>query len=291
VQTEIAPATAFDAAAGRYDRDAASNPMMRWLRSESLRHLALRFKPGDTVLEVGCGTGDEALALARRGVNVVATDASEGMVIVVRAKIGRSRAPGRVTARVLPAGELQELLSEYGSGSFDGAYSSLGPLNCTPDLAPVARALGDLMRPGGSLVVSLLNRRCLWETAWYLAARQPRLAFRRWSGRARGTALPGGPTIEVYYWTLKEVDDAFEPYFATRRRRALPWALPPTYAASILVGRSRLFAVLDWLEKRTATLWPFYALGDHVHLEMVRKQAPLPDLEEAERGVRAGQRL
>src|SRR5438552_1940523 len=79
-------AQAFDEAANRYDADAAANPMMRWLRRESLRRLLKSFKPGDFVLEIGCGTGDEALALARRGVRMLATDASDEMIKVVRRK-------------------------------------------------------------------------------------------------------------------------------------------------------------------------------------------------------------
>ena len=39
------------------------NLMMRWLRNESLGALLSVFKPGDNLLEIGCGTGEEALIL------------------------------------------------------------------------------------------------------------------------------------------------------------------------------------------------------------------------------------
>ena len=264
---------AFNQAARRYDLDAAENPMMLWLRRESMARLKQAFKSGDTVLEIGAGSGEEAIALAALGVNVLATDTSPGMVTVIDSKIAeRGELRGRVTTRVLPVQQLDELVEDFGTASFTGAYSSLGPINCTADLDQVAAALGQLVKPGGRVVISLLGKYCLWETCWYLLARKPRLAFRRWSGKARGTALTGGPPLDVYYWPVRRVTAAFGPYFSITRKSALPWALPPTYAAGLLRRSPFLFKLLRRLERATATVWPFYTLGDHVHYEMVRKQ-------------------
>ncbi len=245
--------------------------MMRWLRRESLRHLVKCFKEGDTVLEIGCGTGEEAIALARRGVRVIATDASPGMIKVVNDKLrGDVVLSERIRTQVLPAQQLATLLDVYGAASLDGAYSSLGALNCAPDLAGMAHTLATLVRPGGKLTISILNKYCLWETAWYVAALKPSLAFRRWSGHAQGTALPGGPSIDVFYWPVNQVEHTFKPHFRVDSRRALPWALLPTYASSFLKRRPRIFAALNRVERRTACTWPFYKLGDHVLIEMTR---------------------
>lgn len=267
-------ATAFNAAASRYDADAHTNLMMRWLRRESLRYLARCFKEGDTVLEIGCGTGEEAIALAKRGIRVLATDASAGMIGVVNDKLREDEAlSSKITTRVLPAERLGVLLDEYGASSFNGAYSSLGPLNCVLDLGAVAQTLAALIKPGGKIAISILNKYCVWETAWYIAALKPSLAFRRWSGHAHGTALPGGAPMPVYYWPVAHIENTFEPYFRIDTRHALPWTLPPTYAASFLERRPRLFAAMSRLESRTAHLWPFYKLGDHIHIQMTKKLA------------------
>src|SRR5690242_13510086 len=94
----------FDIAALTYDRESMTNPMMRWLRARSLSVLNRNFGPGDRVLEIGCGTGDEAIALALRGVQVLATDASAGMVETTNRKarwVGL--APETLSAQVVPA--------------------------------------------------------------------------------------------------------------------------------------------------------------------------------------------
>src|SRR5439155_1294966 len=109
---------------------------------------------------------------------------------------------------------------------------------------PVARHLATLVKPGGTVVISLLNKYCLWEVLWYMAARKPHLAFRRWSGRARGTALPGGAVLDVYYWPVSEIETKFAPWFDIHSRRSLPWALPPTYATAPLRRLPMLFNLL-----------------------------------------------
>ncbi|MDQ3707129.1 MAG: methyltransferase domain-containing protein [Chloroflexota bacterium] len=272
-----AVAQAFTRYAPYYDAEQHGNAITRWTRARSLQVLRRTFRPGDMVLEIGCGTGEEALYLAARGVEVLATDAAEGMIEVVRAKIAATQASRdsaiRVIPRVLAAREIGRLVAEYGQSSFAGAYSSFGPLNCEPDLRPIASAFAELIQPTGKVVISLLNRYCAWETIWHLAKLQPRVAFRRWGGYAEATVRSewGEQRIPVYYWTPGAVERLFSPYFVTTRRTALTWALPPPYLERLVKGRPGLFRLLARLELRLAHFWPLNSLGDHVVLEMSRK--------------------
>ncbi len=77
---------AFDAAATSYDADFTETQLARWLRETVQAHLAAAFGPGDHVLELGCGTGEDAIWLARRGVRVTATDVSQSMLDVAQHK-------------------------------------------------------------------------------------------------------------------------------------------------------------------------------------------------------------
>ena len=48
---------------------------------------AARFAPGSRVLEMNCGTGEDALWLVHRGVQVFATDVSPAMLQVAQSKL------------------------------------------------------------------------------------------------------------------------------------------------------------------------------------------------------------
>ena len=68
----------------------ATFPAVRQLRAHERERLALR--PGDRLLDVGCGLGDVAMALAPEvapGGEVVGVDASEAMLDVARRRAPR----------------------------------------------------------------------------------------------------------------------------------------------------------------------------------------------------------
>ncbi len=80
------PPAPFDTVAAEYDARFTEHALGRWLRAAVWAHLDEAFQPGDSVLELGCGTGEDAVHLARRGVRVHATDGAAAMVEIARHK-------------------------------------------------------------------------------------------------------------------------------------------------------------------------------------------------------------
>lgn len=283
----------FDAEAATYDDAFTATRLGRWLRDLVRPRLAAAFPPGSRVLELGCGTGEDAVWLGRRGVHVVATDAAPRMVQATRAKAARWGVADRVHPLVLraedlpPRSALHHRLSAIGHPPsaigyrpsairllpFDGAFSNFGGLNCVADLRPVAQALAAWLRPGGTVTLVLMGPWCPWETVWYLAHGQPRLAVRRWrSGGA--TARIGGQTLRVFYPTPAQVAAAFAPLFRVTGQQAIGALLPPSYLSGLVDGYPAVFATLAAWEPRVAARWPFTHLNDHYLLELTRTEVP-----------------
>jgi ubiquinone/menaquinone biosynthesis C-methylase UbiE len=255
---------AFDQAAGTYDAAYKTNPVMAWMRQRSLAVLQATFAPGSRLLEIGCGTGDEALTLSRAGYQIVATDISTAMIEA--AQIKAEETTEDVAWLVLPAGQLGGLLSDYGPGFFDGAYASFGALNCEPDLATVADALDHLLAPNGAFVCSVMNRWCAWEIAWGLLHLQPRQALRRLgSGWIQaGLATPAGRTrVPARYYSPRGFARPFAPQFRVRRVLGLPVLLPPPHLAHLLDREPAFFSRVERIEGRIHHRIPFRTLGDH----------------------------
>jgi demethylmenaquinone methyltransferase / 2-methoxy-6-polyprenyl-1,4-benzoquinol methylase len=131
----------FDRIAGVYD---VMNSVMtaglhhRW--RERASDLA-RVGPGTRALDVATGTGDLAIALARRGGEVVGSDFSEGMLERARAKSADVRWE-QANALALP----------YESDSFDAATVGFGARNFS-DLRGGLSEMVRVVRPGGRVVV------------------------------------------------------------------------------------------------------------------------------------------
>jgi SAM-dependent methyltransferase len=127
----------------------ASAPSLLFRHVVQARLEAL-FQRGAHLLHVGCGTGEETLALAARGIRVVGIDSSPEMIHRARKSAAeRGLRPEDCRFEVLGA----ENADAAGAG-FDGAYASFdapGPV----DLRAVGAALAATLRGGAGVVLRL----------------------------------------------------------------------------------------------------------------------------------------
>jgi ubiquinone/menaquinone biosynthesis C-methylase UbiE len=186
--------TPFDVLASNYDRLWSNSQ-----RSKVWREIDSLFHSGDRILDLGCGTGVDALHFAERGVDVFGIDASSQMIEIAASRGAR--------VQRLSIEELAEL-----DGRFHGAISNFGVLNCAQDLRPVAVQLARLVGAGGAVAICLMGRFAWGETLTCAGKLDWRRAVRRWSGRAAWRGM------EVFYHSSRQVRAAFAHEFSFKRR-------------------------------------------------------------------------
>lgn len=250
---------AYNEIASRYDAIPQENRINAYLRRRSTAALLRTFRPGTRLLEIGCGTGEEALALAKGGMRIVATDPSESMLDVARRKAAATGLGDRVVFVPLAARELDDL-QPAGAAPFDGAYASFS-LAYEPDLRPVVVALHGLMGSSARFVASLPNRVHPMEWALALAAARPGLAGRRlrpWHGHKVGEA-----SVPIRTYTPVSFGNAIAPYFRVHQVAGLATVIPPPYMNRAYARIPGLGDTLEKADERIAA-WPgVRALGDH----------------------------
>ena len=256
-------ASPFDGMAAGYDRSFTASSIGQRMRAAVWRRLDAAFRSGDRVLELNCGTGEDAVHLAERGVHVLATDGSAEMVAMARAKVERAGLADMVEVGRMPIEDLSALPAE----TFDGALSNFGGLNCVADLPEAMRGLARAVRPGGRTLLCVMGPMVPWEWGWFLARGDPAKAFRR---LRRGGVQWRGLTIR--YPSIGKVRRSATPHLIKRRVSALGALVPPTFAEQWAARHPRLLATLDAIERSAETAWPLPWLADHFLIELERIQ-------------------
>ena len=152
VNADRAELARFDAiAAGFWDPEGEFRPL-HLVNPVRLQFIAERATLAhQRVLDVGCGGGLLAEALARAGARVTAIDLAPGMIEVARLHAVHEGLA--IDYRVAAAEELTREQPQ----AFD-AVTCMEMLEHVPDPAATVASLAALLRPGGVLIVSTLNR-------------------------------------------------------------------------------------------------------------------------------------
>jgi SAM-dependent methyltransferase len=258
---------AFDSVAAVYDGPLGNNALVQSIRARTMAAVTWAVAPGAAVLDLGCGTGIDATFLAQQGYQVTAIDWSPEMVRRTQDRAITNGVEGRLLVHHLGIQELERLPP----GDFEAAYSDLGALNCVPDLRATSGSIAARLRPGGTLVASVIGRICPWELMVFAGKRQWRRARLR---AAKGTVpVPlNGRTVWTSYYRPSEFRSAFERAgFTLASLRGLGLFVPPPYMLAFAQRHPRAIAALQALEDRVAG-WPgLRQWGDHFLIVMRRR--------------------
>jgi SAM-dependent methyltransferase len=260
-------AQAFEALAPRFDERFSEWKSVAAQRRAVRRELLAAFPEGSSLLEMGGGTGEDALFLAERGRRVLLTDAAPTMVELAGAKARARSLDSLVETRRLSIEELSLLADERGA-SFDGAFSNFAAFNCVDDLAAAGRSLARLLAPGAHALLVVFGPFSPAEALVLTLRGRPGAAFRRLA-KSPVEARVGGCTFTVRYPSPRDYARAFAPELVLRRVRGIGLAVPPSSAEPFVSRFPRLLAAAEAFDRVLAS--PLALLADHVLLDFVRR--------------------
>ena len=265
------PSTAFDAIAGSYD-DTFTNTAVGRLQRASVYDLVAPYL-GDAqcqrILEINCGSGQDACWLVQQEKTVLATDISPEMMAVAAAK--RQQLTGdqqdRLRLQTLSATELSSL---KGEPAFDLIFSNFGGLNClSPEELP--RFLEDaakLLRPGGHLVMVVMGRFCWWESLYFTLKGNWRKAWRRRKRTATNAPLDEHISIPTWYYSPSDFTTKAPRGLTKKQLNPIGFWVPPSYLDPFFAKRPKVLQLLDELEEKTKRFAGLARGADHYFLVM-----------------------
>jgi len=263
-------AQAFDAIAPAFDQRFGAWFSVMAQRRAVRAALLQQFPESGHILELGGGTGEDASFLAGVGYEILLTDPSPTMVEFAKAKLS----PLGSQAQVAAGEELEDFAARYlseGGELFDGAFSNFAPLNCVVDLAPVARGLAKLLKPGAPAMLVLFGTFCPGEMLTEVLHNRPSQALRRFK-RGRIPARLSKREFSIVYHRHSALARTFAPWFVLEKRIGIGVTVPPSAAEPWISEHPRLLAAMEAIDRALSR--PLAMLGDHV-LYQFRRTASL----------------
>ena len=260
--------TPFDHIAQDYDKVFTHSRIGKIQRSLVYQYLEqeLPDKESLKILELNCGTGEDAIWLAEKGHQVVATDISPEMVSVARHKAMVKGLGNQIQLKQLS-------LEQVGMGAvrqkFDWVFSNFGGINCIDDLKleKLMHELANILHPGGRLIMVIMSRMCLWESAYYLSKGRLKKAFQR---RRREPVLVNleGELMETWYYSPTDIIKTALPNFQVKGIRPIGFWTPPSYLETFFSKRPKWLARLGNRDLKGWNQPLFAGLSDHFLIDL-----------------------
>jgi ubiquinone/menaquinone biosynthesis C-methylase UbiE len=257
----------FNGMAQSYDQVFTDTEIGRLQREKVWEYLdnVYDFNKGFSVLELNCGTGEDAIRFAQRGCTVTATDISEEMLEIARSKAARSGVEKQVRFQKL---DIAAMVAEDLDHKYDLVFSNFGGLNCVPlpKIRSLQSALWHGLRSRGRFVAVIMPAGCMMETFYFMTKLQPGKAFRR-GKKSVEWENNNGESHSIYYHSPKRFVDQFGRRFKTEALLPIGYWIPPSYTDPFFQRHPK---VLDFLAKMEQTAQhPILAgISDHYLIDL-----------------------
>lgn len=238
----------FDAAAAQYDDTfthtftgkGQRSLVWKWVN----RMIEKQHNKNLKILEINCGTGVDALYLAQKGHQVLATDISPKMIKIAQSKKTKQNLQN-LTFDVLDINHLERI-----EDSFDLVFSNFGGLNCLSpqQLTMLTTKVAQLLTPKGLFVAVIMSRKCCWERMYYFAKRNKLQQQRRMQIEPLEINV-NGTMVTTWFYSPKEFQELFDKSFQFVMVKPIGIGYPPSYLNSLVEKRTLLKGAVLILEE------------------------------------------
>lgn len=262
----------FDQAAETYDKDFTYSVIGKLLREKVWNYLdhVLSMDQPLKILELNCGTGEDAIYLAQKGHQVVGLDMSLKMIEIAKQKVSGAGLDDKVDILKCDLREIGKCSLSYG---FDLVFSNFGGLNCInrDKVEKLSCDLYHLMKPGARFIAVLMPRYCVWESLYFIAKFDYAKTFRR----NTKTSIPvrvGNEMVDTWYYSPKDFENLTNQYFEKVAIKPVGFAIPPSYMENKFKERVKLLNLLDKIENAFNTLPGIASISDHFLIDMIKRK-------------------
>lgn len=260
---------AFDAVARTYDSEFTNSEIGKLQRKIVWDYLTEQNITSKHILEINCGTGEDAVFLAKKNNTVFATDSSREMISVAQEKAEEQLLAGNIE---FASWDLNKPFP-FQNKKFDLIFSNFGGLNCiSPErLKELSTEFQNLLHTNGTLAFVIMGRFCLMESLYFMLKGKFRTAFRRRTKGAVKARINENTFVDTWYYSPAEMKKLFDGQFEFVYKRPVGVFIPPSYLSNTFIKKKKLLHAISKIDIFFSHVSILSCLSDHYILQLEKK--------------------
>jgi ubiquinone/menaquinone biosynthesis C-methylase UbiE len=254
----------FDSAAKNYDTSFTNSEIGKLQRNLVHFHLKKHLNTKKNILEINCGTGEDAIWLANQNHKVIATDISEKMIEVAKSKI-------KLDNLTFEVADINSISEQYKNEKFDLLFSNFGGLNClsNSEMRTFFENSSRIVSEKGKLILVIMPKNTLWEQLYFLLKLDFKNAFRR--KKEKAIANVDGENVKTYYFNPKDIVNLSNSNFEFISAKPIGFFVPPSYLEPFFKNKKRILNFLNTLENKIKNTSFLSKYADHYIITLQKR--------------------
>ncbi len=259
----------FDAAAKQYDETFTSTKIGKLQRNRTWNYLdSILPKHQINILELNCGTGEDAIWFAKKGHNILATDISEMMINAGQTKVKQLSLTDNISFEKL---DINEIDKKSYKEKFDLVFSNFGGLNCLTenDLKSLSNKIRTLLVSNGRFIAVVMSDFCMIESLYFISKLKFNEAFRR---KKMQQVNVNSSLVNTYYYSPKMFYRYFDHEFILNKVIGVGLTIPPSYLNNFFSNKIKTSHLLNKIENSIGNNLFAASISDHYLIDLVVKE-------------------
>jgi hypothetical protein len=258
---------AFDNYAVTYDEDFTHSSIGNIQRNQVYKNLDMYVNFNQcNILEINCGTGEDAVWMATKNAKVLATDISQGMINVATSK---------AISRNLPINFMKldiKQLSLLHQNKYDFILSNFGGLNClsADELEKLEGDCSILQNKNSRLALVIMSEKCCWERLYY-SFKKDKLNLNRRKTKNGFDTMIDNIRFKTYYYSPSKVKEIFKKNYALVTLKPIGLFVPPSYLGNYFKDKKWLLNIFDLFDSFFSRFSVFANYADHYLIILEKK--------------------
>jgi trans-aconitate methyltransferase len=256
----------FDKAAQNYDvtfTNSVIGKLQRSLVYEQLLKI-IKEKNPETILEINCGTGEDAIWLAKQNFDVVATDISSTMIEIAKSK-------SNLENLTFQQADINAITTDFSTKNFDLLFSNFGGLNCLSkeELTRFFTNIPEILATKSQVFLVIMPKNTLWEIFYFALKLDFKNTFRR--KKEFAIANVDGEKIKTYYYNPKDIVNLANANFEIKLLKPIGFFVPPSYLEPFFKNKPKLISFLYAFEQKIKNQSWLSKYADHYVIVLEKK--------------------